>query len=1036
MSTLIFMLVAGAIAYNRIPKEAEPDINIPNINVSTTLEGVSPVDAERLLVRPLEEEFKNLEAVKQISASAFQGGATISIEFEPGTNTDMVLQEVRNKVDMARPQMPAEMEEPKVFEVNMSLFPMMIITLSGNFDERLLLYYARAFRDEVKILPGVLNAEIAGNREEVVEIIIDPARAASYRLNSDDLGQIFARANRLVAAGRIDTGRGSFSITVPGLFENIDDILNMPVKSQGNAVVRVRDIADIKRTFKDRDSFVRVNGDPAVAIEITKRSGANLILTANNVRRSIERAKADWPTALKVGVTQDKAQRIKIQIEGLQNSILLAIFLVMASVIAALGPRSGFLVGLAIPGAFLMGILFLFMSGLTMNSIVMFGLILSVGMLVDGAIVVTEYADRKMTEGLDRKEAYVMAAQRMAWPIITSTATTIAAFVPLLMWPGLMGQMMVYMPITLICVLTGSLLMALVFVPSLGRLIGRPSEADRGTMTALSGEDRVDIEKLRGATKTYVRVLSLALQHPGKILLGIVILLVTVPALYLWTMPGAVFFPDGEVDRATLLIHGRGNLAIKEKDMLIREVEQRIAEIPDFRSVYSRTGASGQGAASDVIGQITVNFKAWKERRPKNEILKDITARTADLVGIRVEPQIQRHGFGSNKPIEIEINSAYPHLLIEALDHIREAMRTLSGFSATEDSRPLPGIEWRLEVDRAQAARFGIDLASVGSAVRLITNGVKLGTFRPDDSQEEVDILVRYPKTFRSISQLDKLRIDTPGGLIPISNFVKRIPVQQETQLRRINGRRIMTISSDVKSGILASQKVAELKAWLKENPVDPRVRVSFKGDDLDQRESGAFLFTAFATGLFLMAAILLIQFNSFYAVLLILSSVILSTIGVLLGYIITGSPFNIVMSGIGLIALAGIVVNNNIVLIDTYVRLVKTAPSVFDAIIQTGAQRLRPVFLTTLTTVLGLLPMANSLSINFFTRRVTINDPSTMWWQQLAFTIICGLIFATVLTLIVTPSALMWKDQRRKEPKIETAAKPKKGSGIQVPAE
>ncbi len=1029
LSTLVFLFVAGTIAYIEIPKEAEPEFEMPFVFVNVALEGVSPVDAERLLVRPLEEQFKNLEGVKTTTAKAFQGGASVSLEFDAGFNTDYAVQEVRTKVDMARPEMPTDMEEPRVNELDMSHFPMMVVTLSGDLPERSLLQHARLLRDEVKIVQGVLDATITGIREEVVEIIIDPTRAQSYRLNSDDLFQVFSRANRLVAAGKLDTGQGSFAVTVPGLFETGEDILNMPVKVSGNAVVRVKDVADIRRTFKDADAFVRVNGERAVAVEIVKRRGQNMIITSESVRRIVDRARTTWPANLAANITQDQSTQVDEQVGTLQNSVLLAIFLVMAAVIAALGLRAGFLVGVSIPGSFLLGILFIFVMGMTVNSMVMFGLILSVGILVDGAIVVTEYADRKMNEGLDRRDAYVMAAQRMSWPIISSTATTIAAFVPLLFWPGFMGQLMFFMPVTIICVLIASLLMALVFVPSLGRQIGKPSEADAQTMAALSGSESVDVEQLRGVTKTYVRVLSRALRHPGKVVAGMISSLFAVMIIYGVLMGGITFFPEMEVDQAAVVIHSRGNLSVEEKNELIQQVEQRLLGLEGVKTLYARTGGGGQDAAPDVIGQITLIFLPWDQRPTSSEILKTALARTSGLAGIHVATAKQRHGFGSAKPVEIELTSAFSSEIAQATSHVRRGMNEIGGFTNVEDTRPLPGIEWRLDVDRAQAARFGADLTSVGSAVRLITNGMRLGTFRPDDSEEEIDIIVRYPMDFRSMTQLDELRIETNKGLVPISNFVTRVPVQQETQIDRIDGRRIMSITSDVEDGYLANDKVSELRAWLAANPVNERVRVSFKGDEAEQRENGNFLLFAFAFGLFLMAGILLIEFNSFYSVLLILSSVILSTIGVLFGYMLLGIPFNVVMSGMGLIALAGIVVNNNIVLLDTYERLVKTAPTAFDALVQTGAQRLRPVFLTTLTTVLGLVPMANQVSIDFFSRSISFGAPAMMWWQEMSLTIIFGLIFATILTLVVTPCAVMLQarrsERKRNEPPLPAGVIP-----------
>ncbi len=1016
ISALVFLLIGGMIAYIQIPKEAEPELAMPIVMVSTTHEGVSPVDAERLLVRPLEEQFKNLDAVKQVTASAFQGGASVNIEFEAGTNIDIALQDVRNKVDMARPEMPADMDEPRVTEMSFSRFPMIIVNLSGDLQERQLMRYARAFRDDVRTLPGIMSADISGVREEIVEIIIDPARAQSYQLDTSDLTQLFSRANRVVPAGSIDTGQGSFSVTVPGLFEASNDILNMPVKVSDNAVVRVRDVATIKRTFKDPDTFVRVNGERAVAIELIKRSGENMIKTSEAVHRLIEREQANWPSTVTANITTDQSARVRNQVGGLQNSVLLAIFLVMAAVVAALGVRAGLLVGIAIPGAFLTGIFFISMMGMSVNNVVMFGLILSVGILVDGAIVVTEYADRKMVEGFDRREAYVMAAQRMAWPTISSTATTIAAFIPLLLWPGMMGQMMQYMPITLICVLTGSLLMALIFTPTLGRLIGRPSDVDQHAMAMLSGEEQVDIKQLSGWTRHYVAILSWALDHSKRVLLGTVVLLIAVITFYLSANNGVSFFPEGSADRAALLIHGRGNLSVEEKDALIKEVEDQLVGIDGIKTVYSRTGVTGGGSGNDVIGQITVIFDEWGQRRSSDDILTDVAQHTQNVVGIRVESQKQRHGVGGVKPIVIELNSDNPKRLIETIDHLRKGMDEIGGFINVEDTRSLPRIEWRLVVDRSQAALFGADLASIGSSVRMITNGVRLGTFRPNDSEEEIDILVRYPVDFRSMKQLDVLRIPTSRGLVPMSNFVTRIPVQQETKIERVDAKRVLQINAGVEPGLLASTQVTALKTWLATNPIDPNVRLSFEGDDADQRANGAFLIVALVLALFLMAVILLIQFNNFFSVLLILSSVVLSTIGVLLGYIITGNPFSVVMTGIGLIALAGIVVNNNIVLIDTYDRLIKTAASSRDAIIQTGAQRLRPVFLTTITTVFGLIPMAYGITIDFFTRNVSIGAPSTLWWQPLAMTIIFGLIFATVMTLIVTPSALMLRAERQEK--------------------
>ncbi len=1014
LSTLVFLLIVGAVTYGQMPKEAEPELDVPVILVNVALEGVSPLDAERLLVRPLEEQLSNLEGLKELRASAFQGGASVTIEFDLGTDIDVALREVRNKVDLARPEMPMDVEEPQVDEARVSMFPMAIVALSGNLPERTLFNHARELEDRLMTLPGVFDVELTGTREEMVEIAVDPARVQSYGLNVNDLTQVFSRANRLVAAGRIDTGRGSFSVTVPGLFESVDDILMMPVKSSSNAIVRVRDIADIRRTFKDADSIVRLNGRRAIALEAVKRYGFNIIDTTEDVKRTVARVAASWPAAIKTDIIWDGTRNVKDQYYTMQNSVILAIFLVMAIVIGVLGLRSGLLVGIAIPGSFLTGLMVLNFFGVTVSMPVMFGLLIAVGMLVDGAIVIVEYADRKMAEGLRRKEAFVLATQRMAWPTISSTMTTVAAFFPLLLWPGMPGQMLGYLPKTLISVLSCSLIMALIFVPTLGALIGRVSDGNRRTMVALSGSGRLPVEQLTGLTGYYVRMLELALRRSGVIVAGTVVLLLAAVVLYSQAGRGFKFFPDQEPQRAVLLVHALGNLGTLEKARLIEEVEDRIRNMPDFENLYTQSGLTSGGGADDVIGKIVMNLKYWAVRRRGPEVLADVQARVRDLAGVQIELEREEAGPTVGRPIVIELSSLSSRALYDGLLHVRRGMNEVGGFTNEEDSRPTPGIKWQVQIDRPQAARFGADLTAVGSAVRMITNGVKLGAYRPDDSDDEIDIMVRFTDAYRSLRQLDELRIRTDKGLVPISNFVRRVPVPQETTLSRVDRRRVMTVEADVETGLLASAQIAALQSWLETDPVGAQVRLRFRGEAEQSAETGGFLLLAFPFALFLMAGILLVQFNSFYSVFLILSSVILSTIGVLLGHVVLQSPFYIVMSGIGVFALAGIVVNNNIVLIDTYDRLIKTAPDAFQAIVQTGAQRLRPVLLTTATTAFGLFPMALGVSIDFLSREIVFRAPATLWWQMLAVTIIMGLLFASILTLVVTPCALMLRERRR----------------------
>jgi multidrug efflux pump len=1019
LSALVLLLISGTIAYVNVPKEADPDINIPIIYVQMSHEGISPEDAERLLIRPMEQELRGIEGVKEMRASGYEGGANVTLEFDAGFDVDKAMRDVREKVDLAQPDLPDDTEEPTVNEVNISLFPVILVTLAGEVPERTLLRLARDLKDEVEAIITVLEVKIAGERDEMVEVLIDPVQVESYGLSPQLATELVASSNLLVAAGAQDTGHGRFSLKVPGLLETTRDIMNLPVRTDGDAVITFSDVAEIRRTFKDAESFARYDGRPALVLEVTKRTGENIIETIENVRLVVEAAQKSWPEALqgavKVGFAQDKSKDIRIMLNDLQNNVIAAVLLVMIVVIAALGLRTAGLVGISIPGSFLTGILVLTSFGITINIVVLFGLILAVGMLVDGAIVVTEFADRKMIEGESRKIAYGLAAKRMSWPIIASTATTLAAFLPLVFWPGVVGEFMKYLPLTLLATLSASLLMALIFVPTLGAFIGKPGNADPELMHKLAGSEHNDPEQTGGFTGGYIHVLKIALNHPAKILGGALVLLVGVQFAYSSFGKGIEFFPEVEPDFAKIQVRARGNLSIHEMDQLMKEVENRILEIGaekgEFDGIYLRTGKQQNSEeAEDIIGIISLQFTDWQHRRKADQILDEIEARTADLVGIIIDRRKQESGPPVGKPVAIELSSRFPELLAPAVEKVLQGFNSIEGLINIEDSRPLPGIDWELKVDRAQAMKFNASVDVVGRAIKLASTGIKLGGYRPNDADEEIDILARYPVTYRTISQLDHIRINTAAGRVPISNFVERIAKQKTGTVRRTDARRVMTVKSDVAEGMLPADKVVELQAWLESAELDPRVDISFKGEDEEQKQAQAFLGKAFMVALFIMAIILVTQFNSFYSALLILTSVIMSTIGVFIGLLVTGQPFGIIMSGVGVIALAGIVVNNNIVLIDTYDRLKETAETAREAILRTGAQRLRPVLLTTVTTILGLMPMVTGVNIDFISRQVSVGAPSMQWWSQLSTAIVFGLGFATVLTLIVTPCALMLK--------------------------
>jgi multidrug efflux pump len=993
---LALVLIAGSVAYVTIPKEADPDVAIPIIYIVIPHDGISAQDAERLLVRPMEKELRNIEGLKEMRASAREGQATITLEFEAGFDSDQALNDVREKVDIAKVDLPDDSDEPTVNEVNVALFPVILVTLSGNIDERTLVRHARDLRDKLEGLAGILEVDIAGDREDLMEVIIDPVRLQGFNQSPETLLQFIDRNNKLVAAGAMDTGHGRFSVKVPGLFENVRDVLNLPIKTSGDKVVTFADVAIAHRTFKDANGFARVNGQPAVALEVTKRIGTNIIDTIEEVRALVAEEQESWPDGIRVTFSQDKSQQIRDMLDDLQNNVLAAVLLVMIVVVAALGVRTAGLVGVSIPGSFLAGILVLAFAGLTINIVVLFALIMAVGMLVDGTIVVVELADRKMAEGLVRSQAYAAAAKRMAWPITAATATTLAAFMPLLFWPGIVGEFMKFLPITLIATLSASLFMALVFVPTLGSIIGRRAPDSEGNAAHLAAAQDGDLDSIGGFTGAYVKVLRLAVTHPMIVVLLATVLLAGGYGAYGVFGKGVEFFPDVEPENAVLHVRARGDLSVEESDALVREVESRLLDMGELATIYARTGTTFRAEVTeDTVGLIQLEFVDWKERRPAREILDEVRERTGDLAGIIVEARKEEAGPPVGKPVQLQLSSRYPELLPEAVATVRRGLNELGGFVDVTDSRPMPGIEWQVKVDRA-------------NAIKLVTNGIKVGEYRPDDTDDEVEIRVRFPYSDRNIDELDRLRVPTESGAVPIGNFVQRAAVPRIGTINRADSRRVLTVQADVPESVLPNDKVTEIKHWLKTAQIDPRISIEFKGEDEEQRKAEAFLIKAFGIALFIMAIILVTQFNSFYQALLILSAVVLSTVGVLLGLLVTGQPFGIVMSGVGVIALAGIVVNNNIVLIDTYNILRNRGMDTIEAVMRTGAQRLRPVLLTTITTILGLMPMVLGINIDLMDRSIAVGGPSTQWWTQLATAVAGGLAFATLLTLVLTPSLLV----------------------------
>ena len=598
MTALIVMIIFGFAAYNTIPREAEPDITAPFVLVTVPLPGVSPEDGERLLIKPTELELQAIEGLKQMDSLAFDGIGQIFLEFETSVDIDTAVLDVREAVDRSKAEYPADAEEPVVTEFNVqNQFPILTIILSGDVSERTLYQTAKKLKDRLETVSGVLSADLAGARDELLEVVIDPEVLESYGLTELEVVNAVTTNNRLVTAGAINLDDGRFSVKAPGLVKNARDLADIVVRANGDNIVTVADVATVRRTFVDRTGHAIFNGRPAIGVTLSKRAGSNIIETIEQARAITAEESKFWPAAIRHDFLYDASTFVRDALKSLTASVITAVMLVMIVIVAALGARSALMVGIAIPTSFLIGFLLLSLFGYTLNMMVMFGLVLAVGMLVDGAIVIVEYADRRMTEGVDRKAAYAEASKRMFWPVATSTATTLAAFVPFLFWDSMPGEFMKFLPLTLIFVLLSSLVVALIFLPVLGSLLGMPEALKR--RLKIQGKtdgpranevDEVDPRTLPGFIGFYARSLSEWVKRPLMALgAGVVLIFVCLSAFNL-ASPDVEFFLRNDDEQVNILVLGRGNLSAEQTIEITREVAERVKDHPAIESIFVQTG--------------------------------------------------------------------------------------------------------------------------------------------------------------------------------------------------------------------------------------------------------------------------------------------------------------------------------------------------------------------------------------------------------------------------------------------------------------
>ena len=997
------VIIAGSYARQEIPIAASPNVQLPFITVSVFLDGASPSDTSRLIARPLENRLKTVTGVKNIRSTSYLSYARIFLEFEVGFDIDQALVDVKQGVEEIKYQLPMEAEDPQIQEYSEASFPVMNISIVGGSSVRQKVFYAKELKDKIEPIEQILEIRVTGAPEEVLEGVIDKSKMESYGVTLSDIYYSVANNNLIIPGGKQDTGRGSFNIEVPSIIESAKDVYAIPVKVTKDAIVTLGDIASIKRTFKDFTSHARVNGQDAVTLEISLREGANAIDASTAIRNILQEFENTLPKNLNIVVSNDDTIYATLMVKELNGNIIAAVILIMVLVIASMGTRVSMLVGLSIPFCFLMTYLILYGLDMEVNFLVMMGLLLGMGMLIDGSIVITEYADKKIAEGLSRGEGYTLASKRMFYPIVASTGTTLAAFIPIMFWPGFTGQFMRYLPITIFFVLSSSLFYSLILIPVLGTFFGQRT-------SALNNDESHTSIFIR-LTDWYGKYIKRFVRNPIETILAVVSILLIIIMTYTFSGKGTLYFAIVDPVQANITVKARGNFSSLEAKEIIEQVEERFLEVDGIKNVYLRSGSNWWQSGADRIGGGFIETLEPSQRDISGfEIMDQLKDSTKNLPGIAVEVEADLGGPSFNTPIELDVFGNTEEEVNNAVNRIENYMRNeMDGLNNIFSSKAYPSVEWSVEVDKQKAAQLGVSVSDVGALVQMLTNGFKVGEYRPDDAKDEVEIRARFPDSDRTITGVRDLNVVTKQGTVPVSSFVKVIPKENRQTVNRKNGKYFQEIGAGTEDESEVSQKVAELDSWLGSQNLGNGISYKFSGMAEETEEVNRFMIVAGVTAVFMMLLMLITQFNSFYQSFIILSSVTISFVGVLLGLLITGKSFSTTMTGISIVTLAGIVVNNNIVLIDTFNRLKEDSPQIEQSlhIINACKQRLRPIILTSLTTIFGLMPLAMGISLDIISRDIVVGSRIVDWGSNLAVSIVFGLGFSTFITLILTPALL-----------------------------
>ena len=1022
---MLIIIVIGIYSYATLPRESTPDITIPYVLVVTPYEGVASSDIESLITNPIERKLRGLKNVEEIRSVSAEGSSMITIEFIPDVDIDDAIQWVRDKVDQAKPDLPDDLEnDPSILEVNLAEFPILMVAVSGEVPESLLKGVAEELEEHIEEVPGVLDVVLTGGRENEVRVEIDPDRMASYRVSFNEIVTAVARENVNIPGGSIDIGEGKYLLRIPGEFTDPAQIDNLVMVVRDGKPIYYKDMATVDFTFEDAKSYARLNGKQSVTLAVKKRTGENIIEVTDRVFSLLEYARPMLPEGVELSVTLNQSKDIRNMVSELENNILTGLILVISVLFLFLGLRNSFFVALAIPFSMLMSFVIIQALGMTLNMVVLFSLMLALGMLVDNAIVIVENIYRHMQEGKSRADAARTAASEVGWPVISSTITTLCAFFPMTFWPGLMGEFMKYLPLTLIITLTSSLFVALVINPTVCATF----------MRVKKDEVQPDVERTR-IVRAYKRTLQWALKHQGATV-GIAIGVLMSIGLVFGGMVsakilGVELFPDTEPNRAFVEIKSPEGTGLDTSDKYARIVEEVVFKEEDVKYTIAEVGVAPSGeAGSDSAGQshmakVSLEFVDSEDRKENsNQVLNRVRDALANFTGAEIKVEKEEEGPPTGPPVSIEVSGESVLVLEGLVSQVREKIKGIPGLVDLKDDLSRAKPEIRVLVDREKATLLGLSTADISVLAKAAISGSKMGVYR--QGKDEFDIIVRLPEERRqSISDIESLLIPTnTGAPVPLTTVAKLELGTGYGSIRHIDQKRVVTITGNT-SGRNSNDVLMDIQESLAGLDIPGGYRIDYSGEQEEQQKASAFLGKAFLVALFLIILVLVTQFNSVSQTFIVMTSVILSLSGVFLGLILTMTNFGIIMTGIGVISLAGVVVNNAIVLIDYINQLRRSGAELYDALLRAGLVRFRPVMLTAITTILGLLPMAIGVSFDFRNLSLIVGGESAQWWGPMAVAVIFGLAVATLLTLIVVPVlyALFarMKDHMAKKFQVET---------------